>query len=66
MTSPFSAAVPQIYIDVDRDKVLKEGIAIGDVYQTMQTFLGGSVRESVQPVRPAVARVRAGGRRRSG
>ena len=41
MTSPFSAAVPQIYVDVDRDKVLKEGIALTDVYQTMQTFLGG-------------------------
>jgi HAE1 family hydrophobic/amphiphilic exporter-1 len=41
VNSPFSAAVPQVYVDVDRDKVLKEGIAIGDVYQTMQTFLGG-------------------------
>ena len=26
---------------VDRDKALKQGVAIGDVYQTMQTFLGG-------------------------
>ena len=41
VTSPFSAAVPQVYVDVDRDKVLKEGIALTDVYQTMQTFLGG-------------------------
>jgi hydrophobic/amphiphilic exporter-1 (mainly G- bacteria), HAE1 family len=41
VTSPFSAAVPQIYVEVDRDKVLKEGIALTDVYQTMQTFLGG-------------------------
>ena len=39
--SPFSAAVPQVFVDVDRDKVLKEGIALTDVYQTMQTFLGG-------------------------
>jgi multidrug efflux pump len=39
--SPFSANVPQIYVDVDRDKVLKQGIALTDVYQTMQTFLGG-------------------------
>ena len=35
------AAVPQIYADVDRDKVLKQGVALGDVYQTMQAFLGG-------------------------
>jgi len=41
VTSPFSAAVPQIYVDVDKDKVLKEGIALTDVYQTLQTFLGG-------------------------
>ncbi len=39
--SPFSANVPQIYVDVDRDKVLKQGIALTDVHQTMQTFLGG-------------------------
>jgi HAE1 family hydrophobic/amphiphilic exporter-1 len=41
VTSPFNAATPQVYVDVDRDKVLKEGIAVTDVYQTMQTFLGG-------------------------
>jgi HAE1 family hydrophobic/amphiphilic exporter-1 len=39
--SPFSATTPQVYADIDRDKALKEGIAIGDVYQTMQAFLGG-------------------------
>ena len=36
-----AAAVPQIFADVDRDKVLKQGVAIGDVYQTLQAFLGG-------------------------
>jgi len=41
VASQFTAAVPQIYADVDRDKVLKQGIALGDVYQTMQAFLGG-------------------------
>jgi len=33
--------VPQIFADVDRDKVLKQGVAVEDVYQTMQAFLGG-------------------------
>ncbi|MDX6575271.1 MAG: hypothetical protein QOE96_1224 [Blastocatellia bacterium] len=37
----FNAAVPQIYADVDRDKVLKQGVAVGDVYQTLQANLGG-------------------------
>jgi HAE1 family hydrophobic/amphiphilic exporter-1 len=41
VSSPFSASVPQIYADVDRDKVLKQGVAVTDVYQTMQAFLGG-------------------------
>src|SRR5215471_17998972 len=39
--SQFSAASPQIFADVDRDKVLKQGVAVGDVYQTMQAYLGG-------------------------
>ncbi len=41
VNAAFSASVPQIYVNVDRDKVLKQGVAVGDVYQTMQTFLGG-------------------------
>src|SRR5438094_1859809 len=39
--SQFSAAAPQIYADVERDKVLKQGVAVADVYQTMQAYLGG-------------------------
>ncbi len=41
VNSLFSAAAPQIYVDVDRDKVLKQGVAVADVYQTMQAYLGG-------------------------
>ena len=41
VTSQFSASVPQVFADVDRDKVLKQGVAVGDVYQTLQAFLGG-------------------------
>jgi HAE1 family hydrophobic/amphiphilic exporter-1 len=41
VVSPFSASVPQVYADVDRDKVLKQGVAVKDVYQTMQAYLGG-------------------------
>ena len=39
--SQFSAGSPQIFADVDRDKVLKQGVAVADVYQTMQAYLGG-------------------------
>jgi hydrophobic/amphiphilic exporter-1 (mainly G- bacteria), HAE1 family len=41
VTTQFSASVPQIYADVDRDKALKQGVAVGDVYQTLQAYLGG-------------------------
>jgi NodT family efflux transporter outer membrane factor (OMF) lipoprotein len=41
VNSPFSASVPQVFADVDRDKVLKQGVAVKDVYQTMQAYLGG-------------------------
>jgi len=33
--------VPQLYADVDRAKVITEGVNVGDVYSTMQTFMGG-------------------------
>jgi hydrophobic/amphiphilic exporter-1 (mainly G- bacteria), HAE1 family len=35
------ASVPQLYADVDRAKVIKQGVAIKDVYQTLQAFMGG-------------------------
>ncbi len=34
-------AVPQIYVKVDRDRVLKQGVDIAQVYQTLQAFMGG-------------------------
>ena len=34
--------VPQISVDVDRDKVLKQGVPLKDVYQTLQCFMGGA------------------------
>src|SRR5262249_54481126 len=41
VVSQFTASVPQIYADVDRDKALKQGVAVADVYQTLQAYLGG-------------------------
>ena len=41
VNSVWRASVPQIYADINRDKVLKQGVAVGDVYQTLQAFLGG-------------------------
>lgn len=41
VSTQFNSGVPQIYVDVDRDKVLKQGVAIADVYRTLQVYLGG-------------------------
>jgi HAE1 family hydrophobic/amphiphilic exporter-1 len=41
VNSTFRAGVPQVYADVDRDKVLKQGVSVADVYLTLQAFLGG-------------------------
>lgn len=38
----FSAATPQYSVVVDRDKCKRMGVAIGDVFNALQTFLGGS------------------------
>ena len=38
----FSPAVPQVFVNVDRDKALKQGVNLGDVYQTLQCFMGGT------------------------
>jgi HAE1 family hydrophobic/amphiphilic exporter-1 len=35
--------VPQIYVDVDRAKAVQEGVNLGDVYETLQTFMGGNL-----------------------
>lgn len=41
LTSLFSASVPQVFARVDRDKALKLGVDIRDVYSTLQTLMGG-------------------------
>jgi HAE1 family hydrophobic/amphiphilic exporter-1 len=33
--------VPQEFVEVDRDKVLKQGVPLNDVYRTIQAFMGG-------------------------
>jgi HAE1 family hydrophobic/amphiphilic exporter-1 len=41
VSTTFLPSVPQKFVDVDRDKVLKQGVALGDVYKTIQAFMGG-------------------------
>jgi HAE1 family hydrophobic/amphiphilic exporter-1 len=41
VNSVWRPSVPQIFADIDRDKVLKQGVQVADVYQSLQAFLGG-------------------------
>src|SRR6516162_6273704 len=41
LSTTFLASVPQAFVNVDRDKVIKQGVAVGDVYKTVQAFMGG-------------------------
>jgi HAE1 family hydrophobic/amphiphilic exporter-1 len=41
VSTTFLPSVPQQFVDVDRDKVIKQGVAVNDVYKTLQAFMGG-------------------------
>ncbi len=38
----FRAAVPQRFLEIDRDKVLQSGVSLNNVYTTIGAFLGGA------------------------
>jgi hydrophobic/amphiphilic exporter-1 (mainly G- bacteria), HAE1 family len=42
LVATFRPSVPQLFVDVDEDRVLKQGLQFGEVYQTLQAFLGGA------------------------
>ena len=41
LSTTFLPSVPQQFVEVDRDKVIKQGVALNDVYRTIQAFMGG-------------------------
>jgi HAE1 family hydrophobic/amphiphilic exporter-1 len=41
LSTTFLPSVPQEFVNVDRDKVIKQGVPINDVYRTIQAFMGG-------------------------
>jgi len=41
VNTTFLPSVPQLYANVDRDKTLKQGVELSEVYKTLQTFMGG-------------------------
>jgi len=41
ISTTFLPSVPQEFLEVNQEKVLKQGVAISDVYKTIQAFMGG-------------------------
>ena len=41
ISTTFLPSVPQQFVEVDREKTLKQGVAVEDVYRTIQCFMGG-------------------------
>lgn len=42
LSTTFRPKVPQVFVEVDRKKVLKQGLPLADVYKTLQCFMGGT------------------------
>lgn len=40
VSTTFSASVPQLYVDVDRDKAEAYGVSVSDIFATMQSTFG--------------------------
>ncbi len=40
VTTTFRPTVPQLFIKVDQDKALKQGVDVGEIYTTLKSFLG--------------------------
>ena len=42
VTTTFRPTVPEVFVAVDSDKVLQQGVDLGEVYQTLQCYMGGT------------------------
>src|SRR5207237_8559075 len=45
--SSFSAGQPQLYVDVDRVKAKKQGVALNDVFDTLSIYLGSAYANDI-------------------
>jgi len=55
VSTSFMPSVPQKFLDVNQEKVLKQGVAISDVYQTISGVHGRTVHQLLQRFRPHLA-----------
>ena len=57
--TPFRAQVPQISVKVDRSQAETLDVPVGDVFDTLQSYLGSSLCQPVHPLRPQLHGLRA-------
>src|SRR5690606_13326655 len=43
VSSSYLPDIPQLYVNVDREKASRQGVDIASIYNTLQTFMGGSL-----------------------
>ena len=55
VTTQFRSKTPQLFLDIDRDKVASLGVSFDDVNQTLDIFLGSSYVNSFNEFRPPLA-----------
>ena len=56
----FRATTPQLYADIDRVKAKKLNVPLGNIFDTLQVYLGSVVRQRLQPLRPHLPGAHAG------
>ena len=42
LNTTFTSRIPQVFAKVDRDKALKQGVELSEIYSTLQAFMGGA------------------------
>ena len=62
LLSTYQINVPQLDVNVDRDKVKQQDVKLSDVFETLQIYLGSTLRERLQPLRAHLPGHGAGGR----
>ena len=56
----FNPQVPQVGVDLDREKARTLGVPVNDVFAALSASMGGSLRERLQPLRPTLPGLRPG------
>ncbi len=59
----YGASTPQINLKLDRERAQALGVGISDIFSALQTAMGGSYNQRLQPVRPELGRSRSRPRR---